>query len=54
MSARTHGPIYVIRLQGKPGAAGIRALRAILKALLRRHKLRCISIGEERKGGRVM
>jgi hypothetical protein len=45
---RSKGPVFVIRLRGRPGADGIRSLRAILKNLLRHHRLRCISIGEER------
>jgi hypothetical protein len=40
-------PIFVIKLQGRPGLDGIRSLRAILKALLRRHQLRCIAVSEE-------
>jgi hypothetical protein len=40
-------PIYLIRLQGRPGVDGIRNLRATLKALLRRHQLRCIDAREE-------
>jgi hypothetical protein len=44
------GPIFILRLQGKRGsnsAAAIRALRAVIKTALRRHKLRCISVQED-------
>jgi hypothetical protein len=40
-------PIFVIKLRARPGADGIRALRAILKVLLRRHRLVCIDAREE-------
>ena len=39
-------PIYLLTLQAMPGAAGIRALRWVLKVLLRKYKLRCVSIEE--------
>jgi hypothetical protein len=39
-------PTFVLTLRAMPGAAGIRALRWLLKVLLRKHKLRCISIEE--------
>jgi hypothetical protein len=35
-------PTFTVRIEGKPGTAGIRALRAILKTLLRRHGFRCL------------
>jgi hypothetical protein len=38
--------IFVLTLRAPPGAAGIRALRRALKALLRRYKLRCLAIEE--------
>jgi hypothetical protein len=44
MAAR--GPIFVLRIVGRPGAAGIRALRALLKELLRWHGFRCIDVRE--------
>ena len=47
MTARHRGPIYLTRLRGPPGMADIHALRALLKTLLRRYRLRCISVGEE-------
>ena len=34
--------IYVLCLKARPGAEGIHQLRALLKALLRRHGLRCL------------
>jgi hypothetical protein len=45
---RPHGdaPIFLLKLQAEPGAAGIRALRWALKVLLRKYKLRCVSIEE--------
>jgi hypothetical protein len=46
MSRRSKLPIFVLTLRAMPGAAGIRALRWLLKVLLRKHKLRCISIEE--------
>jgi hypothetical protein len=42
----SHEPIYAIRLQARPGADGIRALRAVLKVLWRRHQLRCLDARE--------
>lgn len=39
-------PTFVLTLQAMPGTAGLRALRWVLKVLLRKHKLRCISIEE--------
>jgi hypothetical protein len=41
-------PIYMIRLRPERGD-GIRALRAILKTLLRRYGIRALSIEEERR-----
>jgi hypothetical protein len=35
-------PVYQIKLQGRPGADGIRNLRSALKTLLRSHHLRCL------------
>jgi hypothetical protein len=45
---RRAGPVYAIRLQARPGADGIRSLRAALKQLWRRHRLRCVSAREIR------
>ncbi len=41
-------PTFTLRLEGKPGAAGIRGLRAILKALLRKYHFRCVHCDEDR------
>jgi hypothetical protein len=41
-----HRPIFTLRVEGKPGTAGIRALRWLLKALLRRHGFRCLDVSE--------
>jgi hypothetical protein len=40
-------PVYLLRLQPLRGADDIRRLRLLLKALLRRHELKCISIEVE-------
>jgi hypothetical protein len=39
-------PVFVLRIEGKPGAAGIHSLRALLKVLLRKYGFRCISAHE--------
>lgn len=39
-------PVYVLRLEGKRGAGGIHALRALLKILLRRHGFKCLDARE--------
>jgi hypothetical protein len=44
------GPIYAIQLQARPGADGIRALRAMLKVLWRQHQLRCLEAHEVKDG----
>jgi hypothetical protein len=41
-------PVFVIKLRARPGDDGIRSLRAILKTLLRRHRLVCVDAREER------
>ena len=43
-----HRSTFVLRLEAKPGAAGIRQLRWLLKALLRRHGFRCLDAREVR------
>ena len=43
---RQSGSVYVVRLQARPGADGIRALRATLKALWRFHRVRCLDVRE--------
>jgi hypothetical protein len=44
-------PIYTLRLRLRPemDADAIRMLRWVLKKLLRQHKLKCISIDEEKE-----
>jgi hypothetical protein len=39
--------VYVVRLRARPGDGGVRALRQLLKVLLRHHQLRCVSVREE-------
>jgi hypothetical protein len=40
---------FLIRLRAAPGIDAIKALRGMLKAAWRHHKLRCISIIEEKR-----
>jgi hypothetical protein len=40
-------PIFTLRIEGKPGAAGIHALRALLKILLRRYGFRAVDLRED-------
>jgi hypothetical protein len=40
-------PIFILRLRPEPGVAGLRALRAALKVLLRRFGLKVVDIKEE-------
>jgi hypothetical protein len=42
-------PVYLLKLEGEPGDDGIKALRFLLKVLLRRFGLRCVSIEEVRR-----
>jgi hypothetical protein len=45
MSAqRRRQPTFVLTLQPIPGTDGVRAMRWVLKTLLRKHGLRCVSI----------
>jgi hypothetical protein len=46
-----HGPIFVVRLE-PVGELNVHALRAVLKALLRRHGLRCIEMRDFFSGHR--
>jgi hypothetical protein len=39
-------PIFTLRVEGKPGADNIRALRWLLKSLLRQHGFRCLDVSE--------
>ena len=50
MSDRQPPPIFIICLRAQPRVEPIRALRAALKALKRRHGLQCVSV---RKRARV-
>jgi hypothetical protein len=43
-----HQQIFVLRIACPPGAAGLHALRALLKVLLRRHGFRALDVREER------
>ena len=48
-SRRRHPTVFVIKLRGgRTEADNVRALRWILKRLLRGYRLRCVSITEER------
>jgi hypothetical protein len=40
-------PTFILRIEGRPGTAGIHALRAILKVLLRKHGFRCLDARED-------
>ena len=40
--------IFTIRIAAPPGAAGLHALRALLKVLLRRHGFCALDVREER------
>ena len=40
-------PIFILKIEGRPGAAGIRSLRWLLKILGRRHHFRCIDVRED-------
>lgn len=40
-------PVFVVRLTPAAGSDGIKELRLALKAMLRRGKLRCLSVHEE-------
>jgi len=47
-------PTYALKLRAEPGVDAIHALRAVLKTMLRRYGLRCLSayeINEEKSGG---
>jgi hypothetical protein len=52
MSTRQPRPIFVVCLQPQKGVEPIRALRAALKTLKRRHGLKCVTIREARKRSR--
>jgi hypothetical protein len=44
MAKPAERPVYQLRVRGEPGVDEIRALRALLKSMLRRFGLRCLSI----------
>jgi hypothetical protein len=44
VTTRPQPPTFVLRLQPVPGTDGVRAMRWVLKTLLRKHGLRCVSI----------
>jgi hypothetical protein len=39
---------FVLTLQPKPGVDAIRALRWVLKGMLRQHGLKCVNLREEK------
>jgi hypothetical protein len=39
--------VFVLRIAGRPGQAGVHQLRGLLKDLLRRHKFRALDVREE-------
>jgi hypothetical protein len=41
-------PTFTLRIEGEPGPAGIHALRALLKILLRRYRFRCLDVREDK------
>jgi len=43
----TDRPVFVLRLEAEPGRHTMHALRALLKTLLRRHRLKCLEVKEE-------
>jgi hypothetical protein len=52
-SIREPRSIFTLRLEGKPGAAGIRALRFLLKRLLRQYGFVALDVCEETEPERV-
>jgi hypothetical protein len=41
-------PVFVLRIEGRPGADNIKSLRWVLKRLLRRYGLKCLDAREVR------
>jgi hypothetical protein len=39
-------PVFILHLRPEPGVDPIHALRAVLKELLRRHGMKCLSAAE--------
>jgi hypothetical protein len=42
-----HQQVFVLRIACPPGAAGLHALRALLKRLVRQHGFRALDVREE-------
>ena len=40
-------PVFLVRLRALPGVDAVRALRVVLKTLLRKYGLKCLSIEVE-------
>ena len=40
-------PIFILRIEGRPGAAGIHGLRFLLKRLLRQYGFVCLDVRED-------
>jgi hypothetical protein len=50
-AAAKDGPVFVLRVRPEPGVDDpFRALRAVLKSMLRRHGLRCLSARQDNEG----
>lgn len=43
------GSVFVLTLQARPGVAGVRALKWLLKVLSRQHGFRCLDVREDDK-----
>jgi len=44
-------PTFLLRLRPEPGVDPVHALRAALKLLLRKCRMRCLAVTEEREEG---
>jgi hypothetical protein len=40
-------PTFTLRIEGRPGGAGIHGLRAVLKVLLRKYGFKCLDARED-------
>jgi hypothetical protein len=49
IEAAADRPIFILRLRAQPGIDAVKALRSVLKGLLRHHGLVALSVQEERK-----
>lgn len=47
------GSVFVLTLQARPGVAGVRALKWLLKTLGRQHGFRCLDVREDARRGRA-